>query len=66
MFVSLAAVVVVVVLSSAPPALAGGAVAVTRPWHYWVAPFLLIGAVISLIAWGLTYYSRVVGGRTRR
>lgn len=64
MLVSLAAVVAII--SSAPPALAGGAVAVTRPWHYWVAPFLLIGAVISLIAWGLTYYSRVVGGRTRR
>lgn len=59
-------IAVATVISSGAPALANGAIVAARPWHYWVAPFLLIGGVLSLVAWGLTYYFRVVGGRTRR
>lgn len=37
-----------------------------RPWHYWIAPFLLAGAVIAIAALFIGYYVRVMGGRGRR
>lgn len=37
-----------------------------RPWHFWIAPILLAGAVLSLIALGVGYYVRVMSGRGRR
>lgn len=59
-------VLVATVLVAVPPALAqepsesGG-----RPWHYWIAPFVLAGAVLSLVALFVGYYVRVMG-RGRR
>lgn len=38
----------------------------TRPWHYWIAPILLIGGVFLLVALGVGYYIRVMGGRDRQ
>lgn len=52
------------VLLLTPPALAqeGGG----RPWHYWLAPFLLGGAVLVLAAVGVGYWIRIAGGSRRR
>lgn len=61
--VSVAAVAVVL---AAGPALAQEAGESNRPWHYWIAPFLLGGSVIVIAALGVGYYVRVMGGRQRR
>lgn len=52
-------------LGAAAPALAQEAEGSARPWHYWIAPFLLGGAVLLLVALGVRYYVRVMGGRRR-
>lgn len=54
------------VILTAGPALAAEVGDASRPWHYWIAPFLLGGAVLALAALGIGYYVRVMGGRTRR
>lgn len=54
------------VLLTAGPALAQEGSKVTRPWHYWIAPALLLGGIASLAAVGIRYYVKVVGGRDRR
>lgn len=46
-----------------PPALAQEAESSGRPWHYWIAPFVLAGAVLSLVALFVGYYVRVTRGR---
>lgn len=56
-----------ILLGGAVPALAqeaeGGS---SRPWHYWIAPFLLGGAILLVAAVAVGYYVRVMGGRRRR
>lgn len=54
------------VVLSAAPALAQEATKTERPWHYWIAPFLLIGGFAVLAAFGVGYYIRVMGGRSSR
>ncbi len=53
-------------LVDAAPALAQEESGGARPWHYWIAPFLLGGAVLLLVAIGVGYWFRVVNGRGRR
>lgn len=52
-------------LAAAIPALAQEAEGSARPWHYWIAPFLLGGAVLLVAALGVGYYVRVMSGRRR-
>lgn len=40
-------------------------IAAARPWHYWIAPFLLGGSILLLVGFGIGYYVRVMGGRRR-
>ena len=51
---------------TALPALAQETGSSARPWHYWIAPFILGGGVLLVIAVGTRYYFRVMSGRTRR
>lgn len=53
-------------LLGAGPALAAEGASPARPWHYWIAFFLIGGAVLFVAAVALGYYFRVVGGRSRR
>ncbi|HVM40997.1 MAG TPA: hypothetical protein VM618_09510 [Acidimicrobiia bacterium] len=55
-----------VVLGAAAPAVAQEAGGGAKPWHYWVAPVLLVGGILVLAAIGVGYYFRVIGGRGRR
>lgn len=50
----------------AAPAWAQESAKVSRPWHYWIAPALLLGAILTVAAFGIAYYVRVLGGRSRR
>lgn len=51
---------------SAGPAVAQEPGDASRPWHYWIAPFLLGGSILLLAALGVSYYVRVMGRRPRR
>jgi hypothetical protein len=51
--------------AAAPPALAQTTPEGAKPWHYWVAPILLVSAVLLLVGIGVGYYVRVMGGRRR-
>ncbi|HEX3621896.1 MAG TPA: hypothetical protein VHT97_06230 [Acidimicrobiales bacterium] len=35
-------------------------IAASKPWTYWLAPLLLALTALSLIAWALLYYRKVV------
>lgn len=48
---------------SIPPALAQEAEGSGTPWHYWIAPFVLGGAVLAIVALFVGYYVRVSRGR---
>lgn len=52
-----------VLLTAVPPALAQEAEGSGRPWHYWIAPFVLAGAVLSIVALFVGYYVRISRGR---
>lgn len=58
---------VAVEVAAALPALAQEAEeSSAKPWHFWIAPVLLAGSVLVLVAIGVGYYVRVVAGRGRR
>lgn len=50
-------------LVAIPPALAQEAEGSGKPWHYWIAPFVLVGAVLAIVALFVGYYVRVSRGR---
>lgn len=54
-----------IVLVTIGPAFAQDAGSKAKPWHYWIAPFLLGGGVVLLAAIGVGYYIRVMGGPRR-
>jgi hypothetical protein len=37
--------------------------AAAKPWTYWLAPLLVLGAVLALVATLVGYYVRVVSAR---
>lgn len=37
--------------------------AAAKPWTYWIAPLLVIGAVLTVVATLVGYYVRVVSTR---
>lgn len=53
-------------VATAGPALAQEGASPARPWHYWIAPFILGAGVLLVIALGVGYYVRVMSGRPRR
>ncbi|MBI2168257.1 MAG: hypothetical protein HYU28_01975 [Actinobacteria bacterium] len=61
-----AAVLVLATATAGPAVAAETVVGAARPWHYWIAPFLLGGGVLLLAVFGVGYYVRVMGGRGRR
>ena len=37
--------------------------AVAKPWAYWIAPLLLVGSVLAVLAYVLMYVFRVVAAK---
>lgn len=66
MFASVALAGVLVLVTAAPVLAQEAGEGGGRPWHYWIAPFLLAGAVLAIAALGIGYWVRVMSGRTRR
>lgn len=53
----------ILLMVAVPPALAQEAEGSAKPWHYWIAPFVLGGAVLAIAALFVGYYVRVSRGR---
>lgn len=53
-------------LATATPAFAQAADGGGKPWHYWIAPVLLLGFLATAAAVALGYWVRVHGGPRRR
>jgi hypothetical protein len=41
-------------------------IAAAKPWTYWIAPMLVIGVVLALLAVLVGYFVRVVSARYPR
>ncbi|HZR15086.1 MAG TPA: hypothetical protein VFC33_17765 [Acidimicrobiia bacterium] len=57
--------VVVVALGSTPAWADTVAAAKPKPWHFWIAPILALGAFLIVIALLVGYYVRVLGPKYR-